>query len=80
VAFSRDGRALATAGSDGAVRLWDVATRRPLAELWHQGKAGQLAFSADGATLATTAFEERLIKLWDVSFLRSLQAPEKKGK
>jgi WD40 repeat protein len=77
VAFSGDGRVLATAGSDGAVRLWDVATQRQLAELRHEGHAYQLAFSPDGATLATTGKEDRLVKLWDVSFLRALKLPEK---
>lgn len=77
VAFSRDGRALATAGSDGAVRLWDVATQRQLAELRPEGHPYQLAFAPDGATLATTGRENGLVKLWDVSFLRSLKLPGK---
>jgi WD40 repeat protein len=77
VTFSRDGRALATAGDDGAVRLWEVATQRQLAELRHEGSAYHMAFSPDGTTLATTGTEDRLVKLWDVSFLRSLKAPEK---
>ncbi|HEY7425272.1 MAG TPA: serine/threonine-protein kinase, partial [Gemmataceae bacterium] len=76
VAFSRDGRILATAGADG-VRLWDVATQRQLAELQHEGQAYQLAFAPDGVTLATTGKDNRLVKLWDVSFLRSLKLPEK---
>jgi WD40 repeat protein len=79
VAFSRNGRALATAGSDGAVRFWDVATQRQLAELPHGGHAYQLAFSPDGAALATTGIEIPSLKLWDVSFLRSLEAPQKRN-
>jgi WD40 repeat protein len=77
VAFSRDGRVLATAGGDGAVRLWDVATQRQLEELRHEGSAYQLAFSPDGATLATTGEKDLLVKLWDVSFLRSPRGPQK---
>jgi WD40 repeat protein len=77
VAFSGDGWTLATAGGDGAVRLWDVATQRQLAEVPHEGHAYQLAFAPDGTTLATVGRQNRLVKLWDVSFLRSLKRPEK---
>jgi tRNA A-37 threonylcarbamoyl transferase component Bud32/sugar lactone lactonase YvrE len=77
VAFSRDGQVLATAGSDGAVRLWNPATQRELGELRHEGHTYQLAFAPDGATLATTGMENRLVKLWDVSFLRKLKLSEK---
>ncbi len=76
VAFWRDGRVLVTAGSDGVVRLWDFATQRQLTELHHEGEAYQLAFSPDGATLATTGTQDRLVKLWDVSFLRKEPQPQ----
>jgi WD40 repeat protein len=76
VAFARRGRVLATVGHDGAVRFWDVATQRRLAEVRHEGPVHYLAFSPDGETLAT-AGDDRLVKLWDVSFLRALEAPQK---
>lgn len=77
VVFSPQGRFIVTAGSDGAVRFWEVATKQLVGELRHVGEAYQIAFSPDGGTLATTGIDDRLVKLWDVSFLRKIDAPEK---
>jgi serine/threonine protein kinase/WD40 repeat protein len=51
VAFSPDGKTLASTGGDGSLKLWHLPTRREVATLLETGAVGPVAFSPDGSLL-----------------------------
>ena len=69
VAFSPDGKLLASADADGTVRLWNPATRQPVGAPIQTGARGgvdAVAFSPDGKLLAS-ADTDGTVRLWQVS-------------
>jgi WD40 repeat protein len=67
VAFSGDGRILASGQSDGTVALWDLPSRQQRATL--QGhttlEVYSVAFSGDGKILASGG-SDQTVRLWDM--------------
>jgi len=67
LAFSPDGRRLATPSGKKDIKVWDGATGQPVASLeGHDDGVLRLAFSPDGRWLASTS-EDKTVKVWDTT-------------
>jgi WD40 repeat protein/uncharacterized caspase-like protein len=76
LAFSPDGRMLATSGMDQSVYLWDVGSGKRIRELeGHLDSVKSVAFSPDGRQIATAGNGalDNSIRIWDPSTGRQIR-------
>ncbi|MEB3231699.1 MAG: TIR domain-containing protein [Leptolyngbyaceae bacterium] len=66
LAFSPNGKALASASDDPTINLWNMETAEVLPLKGHQESVNSISFSPDSTVLAS-ASSDQTIKLWDVA-------------
>ena len=72
IAFSRDGKTLASGSEDNTVILWNIADGTRAATLeGHTNRVLSVAFSRDGKILASGS-DDTTIRLWDVATGRQI--------
>ena len=71
VAFSPDGRLLASGSNDDVIKLWDVRTGKYLRSFFDSHGSDWVAFSPDGRMLASAggspSYAEAAILIWDAA-------------
>ena len=73
VAFSPDGRTIASGSYNHTIKLWAAASGRELRTLQgHSAPVYSVAFSPDGRTIASGS-DDKTIKLWDAASGRELR-------
>jgi RNA polymerase sigma factor (sigma-70 family) len=80
LALARDGKLLVTAGGDGFLRLWDLATGRMIQDFGGQqkGHVWGLALSPDGRSLASI-HDGKTVRLWDTATGKPVREHEEQG-
>ncbi len=76
VVFNPDGKMLASASKDTTIRLWDVASGKPIGQplIGHTGRVYRVVFSPDGKLLVSGS-EDKTIRLWDVASGKPIGQP-----
>jgi WD40 repeat protein len=72
ICFSKNGRTLYSACSDGIIKIWDLTNHKEIKTLrGHKGSVYSIAVSADGNKLVSASHDRTLI-LWDLEKLTKL--------
>lgn len=78
VAFSPDGRRVASGGVDGSVRVWEADSGALVAQLMHDREVQSVAFSSDGSMLASGSMD-RTVRIWGTQSWQQLRRLEHGG-
>ena len=80
VAFSPDGKLLASAGSDNLIKIWDVAGQKEIRQLkGHEMGVTGIVFAGDNDTLVSIS-QDRTMRVWNLKNpLRRKRSPKKKN-
>jgi WD40 repeat protein len=77
IAFSSDGKYLASTGFDRTAKIFDAGTGELLHTLsGHTNAIYKVTFSRDGSTLAT-ASADKTVRLWDLRTYKEIGAPRR---
>ena len=66
IAFTPDGKVLASLGLDNTIKIWDVSTGKELRSIGESEASASIGLSPDGKTLATVSFKTRSIMLFSI--------------